>query len=76
MSYGKIEVPNFEKDNDESRLPRGWFVKNYGNRCPKCKKEELTRIHRPFFMKLIPWPKFRRYRCGHCNKSCYQLKKP
>jgi DNA-directed RNA polymerase subunit M/transcription elongation factor TFIIS len=34
-------------------------------RCPKCNGDEVTRMHRPFWLRLVPMSKY--YCCRDCG---------
>jgi len=37
----------------------------WGTKCPDCKSHVRTRIHRKFWMRLVPWSKH--YLCAQCR---------
>jgi len=37
----------------------------WGKKCPVCSSHVRTRIHRKFWMRLIPWSKY--YVCADCK---------
>ncbi len=45
----------------------------FSKRCPKCKREELTRIRRHSWMRYIP--NSRLYECNFCRTDFLVIKK-
>jgi hypothetical protein len=41
------------------------MIIRFTSRCPICKNEKLERVHRAWWMRILPGTRF--YRCPTCN---------
>ncbi len=49
------------------------FYIAFSKHCPKCKREELTRIPRHSWMRYIPYSRL--YECNFCRSDILVIKK-